>query len=90
MTRLIRKFFTREATDVARDLLGRTLVHDLNGTRIAGKIVEAEAYSGFDDKASHAHRGPTVLEASPHRPVQDPIQKHPGSPENSVHRKDMR
>lgn len=61
--RLGRSFFARDARIVARDLLGRVLVHesDEGGTpvRLAGRIVEAEAYLGPDDPASHARFGPT-------------------------------
>ncbi len=41
--------------DVARDLLGKTLVHG----RVAGTIVETEAYLGGDDLAAHSARGVT-------------------------------
>lgn len=40
---------------VARELLGKTIVH---GTA-AGRIVEVEAYLGVDDLAAHASRGVT-------------------------------
>lgn len=44
---------------MARDLLGKTLVHEAHeGTR-AVRIVEAEAYLGASDPASHAYRGAT-------------------------------
>jgi DNA-3-methyladenine glycosylase len=43
---------------VARELLGKTLVHLDDGVRLAGRIVEAEAYIGPDDAASHARSGP--------------------------------
>ena len=42
---------------VARRLLGRTLVSDLGGARVAGIIIETEAYLGRHDPASHAWRG---------------------------------
>lgn len=45
---------------VARELLGKYLVRILeDGTEIAAKITEVEAYDGFEDKASHASRGIT-------------------------------
>jgi DNA-3-methyladenine glycosylase len=53
---LPRRFYQRDASEVARDLLGRLLVRELDGARMVGRIVEAEAY-GRDDPGSHAYRG---------------------------------
>jgi DNA-3-methyladenine glycosylase len=47
-------FFLRPVTEVARDLLGARLVSTVDGRRVAGVIVETEAYLGRDDPASHA------------------------------------
>ena len=44
---------------MARDLLGKTLVYDGPDGRRAARIVEAEAYLGQRDPASHAYRGMT-------------------------------
>jgi DNA-3-methyladenine glycosylase len=49
-------FYSRHATDVARDCLGKILVHG----RTAGRIVETEAYLGTQDLAAHASRGITA------------------------------
>lgn len=56
---LSRRFFARPSPVVARALVGRVLVrdHPVDG-RLAGRIVEAEAYQE-DDPASHSYRGPT-------------------------------
>ena len=43
---------------MAKFLIGCTLVHDVDGTRLAGRIVETEAYLR-GDAASHAFRGLT-------------------------------
>jgi len=46
----------RDAVSVARDLLGKKLVH-LNGLEeVSGIIVETEAYAGKDDAACHSYK----------------------------------
>ena len=58
------EFFLRPPDVVARDLLGKLLVRlDADGTVLAGRIVETEAYSGADDPASHAYRRKTARNA---------------------------
>jgi DNA-3-methyladenine glycosylase len=59
LARLARSFYSRYTPDVARDLLGSTLVRRIGGTTLRAKVVEVEAYRGSDDPASHAFRGET-------------------------------
>jgi len=56
--RLARRFYERETLQVAKALLGQRLVRVLeDGTRLAGLIVETEAYLGIEDKAAHTYGG---------------------------------
>jgi DNA-3-methyladenine glycosylase len=65
--RFPRDFFARPAAVVARELLGCLLVRQLPGRQggaiLAGRIVEAEAYVGEEDRACHAHAGKTARNA---------------------------
>jgi len=57
---LPRAFFARDTRLVARDLLGQVMVRLMaDGARLAGRIVEVEAYRP-DDAASHSFRGRTL------------------------------
>jgi DNA-3-methyladenine glycosylase len=59
MRRLERDFYNRDTVDVARDLLGKLLVHDTPTGQRVGRITEAEAYVGTHDLAAHSRRGVT-------------------------------
>jgi DNA-3-methyladenine glycosylase len=52
---LPRSFYQRNTIPVARDLLGKVLVHGA----VKARIVETEAYLGGDDLAAHSARGLT-------------------------------
>jgi DNA-3-methyladenine glycosylase len=56
---LSRGFFEPHVVSVARALLGRFLVRELDGARKVGMLVEVEAYRGAEDPPSHAYRGRT-------------------------------
>ena len=54
--KLPRAFYIRpDVVQIARELLGKYLVTDIDDKITAGKIVETEAYCGETDKACHAH-----------------------------------
>jgi len=52
-------YFKNNTVEVARNLLDCYLITDKKGVICGGRIVETEAYLGFEDKASHASVGPT-------------------------------
>jgi DNA-3-methyladenine glycosylase len=56
---LPRTFYARNTVQVAKDLLGKTLVRKIENKIISGLITETEAYRYKDDPASHAFNGPT-------------------------------
>ncbi len=56
---LPRDFYERPTLEVAHEMLGKWICFQANGTRLASKIVEVEAYIGQDDPACHAASGKT-------------------------------
>lgn len=69
--KLDRKFYARETLQVAKELLGKIIVHEINGVKIKGRIVETEAYIGAIDKACHAYGGKRT-------PRMEPLYGKPG------------
>jgi DNA-3-methyladenine glycosylase len=56
---LPRAFYDRDTIIVAKELLGKFLVHKSRGVKRIGRIVETEAYLGPHDLAAHSARGRT-------------------------------
>lgn len=59
LKKLPRDFYDRDTILVAKELLGKYLVHCINGEKRIGKIVEVEAYLGPHDLAAHSSKGLT-------------------------------
>ena len=59
MEKLPRAFYDRDTIVVARELLGKWLVHSSAGRERVGRIVEVEAYLGEHDLAAHSSKGLT-------------------------------
>jgi DNA-3-methyladenine glycosylase (3mg) len=58
MKKLPLNFYERtDVVVIAKDLLGKILVTDFDGSVTAGRIVETEAYVALVDKASHSFAG---------------------------------
>ena len=65
-------FYGRETLIVAKELLGKYLIHNIDGKLVGGKIVETEGYLGVTDKAAHVYskkKTPRVM----------PMYKKPGN-----------
>ncbi len=52
-------FYHRPCLEVARDLVGKVLVHKTPDGELRLRISETEGYCGVADTACHAHRGRT-------------------------------
>ncbi len=55
--KLNRSFFRKSALELAQNILGKYLVRITPRGKAVVKIVEAEAYMGLDDEASHSYQG---------------------------------
>ena len=62
---LPRVFFTRDGITVAKDLLGKILVHETPHGTIRGIITEVESYMGEADKGSHTYGGKRTERTEP-------------------------
>ena len=59
-------FYKRSTVELARSLLGKTLVRIMDdGSIVSGTIVETEAYLGVIDGGSHSYRGRKTPKTEP-------------------------
>ena len=63
--RLPREFFARDGITVAKELLGKVLVHKTEVGIIRGVITEVESYMGEEDKGSHTYGGKRTSRTEP-------------------------
>ena len=63
--RLSRSFFTRDGITLAKDLLGKILVHETSVGTVRGVITEVESYMGEQDKGSHTYGGKRTERTEP-------------------------
>jgi DNA-3-methyladenine glycosylase len=63
LRRLSRAELPADTTELARYLIGKTIVHERRGARRSGRIVETEAYVP-GDASGHAFRGETARNGS--------------------------
>lgn len=63
--RMTREFFTRDGLTVAKELLGKTLVHHTEAGIVRGIITEVESYMGETDKGSHTYGGKRTERTEP-------------------------
>lgn len=66
---LERDFYLQPVVDVARALIGKSLVHRIGDEAVAGIILETEAYDGEQDQACHARSGKTKRNAVMYGPA---------------------
>ena len=62
MKKLPLSFYQRkDVVAIAKDLIGKIVVTNIDGKITSGRIVETEAYVAHIDKASHAYKGKRTL-----------------------------
>lgn len=52
-----KEFFRKDTISLAKDLLGKVIVRNIDNKKMLGKIVETEAYLGVNDRACHTFNG---------------------------------
>lgn len=55
LQKLDRDFYEVTSLELSKKLLGKYLIHEYEGQKLSGMIVETEAYMGPHDKAAHSY-----------------------------------
>jgi len=63
--KLKEQFYLKPTLTVAKELIGCILIHKDSEGITSGKIVETEAYMGFEDKGSHSYKKRHTLPMDP-------------------------
>lgn len=50
-------FLRKDVVQIAKDLLGKIIITNIDGQETSGRIVETEAYMAFTDRAAHSFKG---------------------------------
>lgn len=53
--KLEKNFYNKKTLNLAKDLLGKIIVRNIEGRSLRARIVETEAYTGENDKACHTY-----------------------------------
>ncbi len=60
-----KEFYLKNSIDVAKGLLNKYLIREYDDKKIITKIVETEAYTGINDKASHVYNNKKSVRTQP-------------------------
>lgn len=60
-----RNFFKTDTVSLAKNLIGKWIITDINGVKKSAQISETEAYLGINDSACHTYRGRRTSRTEP-------------------------
>ena len=58
-------FYLKDSLILARQLLGKVIVREINHKSYFYRIVETEAYRGYEDKGAHSYGGKLTNRTKP-------------------------
>ena len=59
------QFFKRDTITLAKSLIGKWIVTNINGVEVKAQICETEAYLGINDSACHTYKGKRTERVEP-------------------------